>query len=254
MLNINFTLMGEIPTAKFITVFKRYEMKYILSPEQYEALRRVLDLHMEVDRYGRTLIQNIYYDTPDFRLIRASIEKPLYKEKLRVRCYGECDDGHNVFVEIKKKFKGVVYKRRVNMEYAQALSYLSGGDPPCPCQITNEIDWFFKAYPGIGPAMYISYERVAMASREDPNLRVTFDQNITYRMTELDICRGSYGDKLIGDDCWLMEIKIPGAMPIWLVRALTELGIRPVSYSKYGNAYRSLLARKQITIGGKTSA
>lgn len=247
--------IGGICTAKFITVFKRYEKKYLLSLEKYEALRKVLDEHMHVDKYGRSLIQNIYYDTPDFYLIRASIEKPLYKEKLRARCYGECTDEHNTFVEIKKKYDKVVYKRRVSMEYRQAVDYLAGeAPPPKTTQITNEIDWFFKIYKGLAPAMYVSYERIAMASKENSGLRITFDQNITYRNYDLDLRKGCYGDKLIGEDCYLMEIKIPGAMPIWLARTLEELKIYPTSYSKYGNAYRTLFQKKVIKIGGNINA
>lgn len=210
---------------------------------------------MEVDKYGLSLIQNLYYDTDNFYLIRASIEKPLYKEKLRVRCYGDCDDEHNTFVEIKKKYKGVVYKRRVDMAYKDAVAYTTeGAPPPKPSQITKEIDWFFNRYKGLAPAMYISYERVAMASKDNGSLRITFDRNITYRMDDLDLRKGSYGEKLLPPDTFLMEIKIPGAMPLWLVEILHELNIHPTSYSKYGNAYKSLLTRKRITIGGTQSA
>lgn len=210
---------------------------------------------MEVDKYGVSLIQNIYYDTENFSLIRASIENPLYKEKLRVRTYGECDDSHNTFVEIKKKYKGVVYKRRVNMPYIDALAYTTqGAPPPNPSQITKEIDWFFSRYKGLAPAMYISYERIAMATKDNGSLRITFDRNITYRMDDLDLRKGSYGEKLLPPDTFLMEIKIPGTMPMWLVQILEQLDIHPTSYSKYGNAYKSLFARKLITIGGSQSA
>ncbi len=236
-------------------MFKRYEKKYRLTKEQYIALREELKPYMEVDKYGVSLIQNIYYDTENFSLIRASIEKPLYKEKLRVRTYGDCDDEHNTFVEIKKKYKGVVYKRRVDMSYKDAVAYTTQGTPPpVPSQITKEIDWFFQRYQGLAPAMYISYERVAMATKDKGPLRITFDRNITYRAHDLDLRKGSYGEKLLPPDTFLMEIKIPGTMPIWLVQMLERLDIHPTSYSKYGNAYKSLFARKLISIGGSQSA
>lgn len=237
-------------------MFKRYEKKYLLNEDQYIAFREAIEPYMEVDRYGLSLIQNLYFDTPDFRLIRASIDKPLYKEKLRVRTYGECDDEHNAFVEIKKKFKGVVYKRRADMTYAEAMAYTTeGARPPKPSQITNEIDWFFSFYKPLAPAMYISYERVAMASKGDGGeLRLTFDRNITYRHYDLDLRKGSYGDKLLPPDTFLLEIKIPGTMPLWMVRILEELKIYPVSISKYGTAYKTLFEKKIITIGGTERA
>ena len=237
-------------------MFKRYEKKYLLDRDQYVAFREAIEPYMEVDAYGLSLIQNIYYDTPDFRLIRASIDKPLYKEKLRVRTYGECDDEHNSFVEIKKKFNGVVYKRRIDMTYAQAMAYTKdGAPPPKESQISREIDWFFKFYHPLAPAMYISYERVAMASKGDGGtLRLTFDRNITYRTYDLDLRKGSYGDKILDPDTFLLEIKIPGTMPLWMVRILEELDLHPVSISKYGTAYKTLFEKKLITIGGTDHA
>ena len=68
--------------------FERYEKKYFLSPEQQRQLLQAIGSHVKMDFYGRYTISNLYYDTPDWRLIRTSLEKPIYKEKLRVRSYG----------------------------------------------------------------------------------------------------------------------------------------------------------------------
>jgi hypothetical protein len=171
-------------------------------------------------------------------LIRRSLDKPLYKEKLRLRTYGVPNDDSNAFVEIKKKFKKVVYKRRVKMKYVEAYNYLiNGAPPPESTQITKEIDWFMKSYENVVPAMVISYERLAMFSNEDKNLRITFDNNIWWRREDLDLRKGAYGQDLLPPKHYLMEIKIPGAMPVWLASALYELNIYPISFSKYGRAY-----------------
>ena len=111
-------------------VFARIEKKFLLRPEQYKALRAVFDEKMAQDAYGRHTILNIYLDTSDYELTRESIEKPIYKEKVRLRAYGMPKEDDKVFLEIKKKYKGVVYKRRAEMTLRQAREYLSGGEKP----------------------------------------------------------------------------------------------------------------------------
>ena len=225
--------------AKIITsVFRRYEKKYLLSTEQYEALCRMISERFEPDEFGKSVIMNIYFDTPTDTIIRRSLEKPIYKEKLRLRTYGIPKDDSNAFVEIKKKFKSVVYKRRVKMTYAEAHDYLMNGAPPTKkTQITDEIDWFLKYYERVIPAMVIAYDREAMFSKENRDLRITFDSNIRWRKTDLDLRMGDEGIALLPKGYHLMEIKIPGAMPVWLAKMLDELKIFPTSYSKYGMAY-----------------
>jgi hypothetical protein len=225
--------------AKQITsIFKRYEKKYLINGEQYDALTRMTADLFSPDEFGRSVIMNIYFDTPNSMLIRRSLEKPVYKEKLRLRTYGVPNDDSNAFVEIKKKFKKVVYKRRVKMKYTEAYDYLINGAPaPKTTQITNEIDWFMKYYGDVRPAMVISYERTAMFSKENKDLRITYDNNILWRKEDLDLRRGAYGEPLLPEGHYLMEIKIPGAMPVWLAEMLDELKIYPTSFSKYGMAY-----------------
>lgn len=233
--------------AVFKNVFKRYERKYIITPEQYEGLMPLIDEYMRGDEYGRSTICNIYFDTPSHMLIRNSIDKPVYKEKLRLRSYGVPDQDSNVFIEIKKKFKGIVYKRRINMTYREAIDYLCHGAPPKKdSQIAREISWFINFYKGIAPAMIITYERVAYFSKEDPNLRITFDENILWRNWDLDLTLGVYGNKLLPDGYHLMEVKIPDAMPLWLSSKLDELKVFPTSFSKYGNAYKTTISKAAI--------
>ena len=206
-----------------ITVFKRYELKYKITREQKERLLKVMAEYMELDSYGRTTIQNIYYDTPDFRLIRTSLEKPMYKEKLRVRSYGRAGENGKVFVELKKKFDHVVYKRRLSMENRKAESWLSG-ESSCDVntQISKEIDYFVKYYGGLVPAMYLCYDRTAYFCKEDPGLRITFDKNILWRTDRARLTSHPNGRQLLEPGQSLMEIKCGTALPLWLVELLNH--------------------------------
>ena len=224
--------------AGFKDVFQRIEVKYLLDDMQYTELRKRLEGMAEVDSYGKTSILNIYFDTPDYKLIERSLEKPVYKEKLRLRTYGVADDDTNAFIEIKKKYKGVVYKRRISMPYAKAIDYLVGGKRPEErSQISDEIDYFLKYYKGIRPAMAISYDRIAMAGTKDPDLRITFDTNIRWRTDKLSLKEGNVGKDILLPGQHLMELKIAGAMSIELAKILDELNIRKTSFSKYGKGY-----------------
>ncbi|MGN0594516.1 MAG: polyphosphate polymerase domain-containing protein [Hominimerdicola sp.] len=226
-------------------IFKRVEKKYIVDEDTYLLLMGRLDELVVKDRFHKSSICNIYYDTPTSLLIRNSIEKPCYKEKLRLRSYGVPDMDDNVFLELKKKYKGIVYKRRVDMTLAQAKDFLEkripvGKNP----QIENEIFYFLDFYKEIIPAMYLSYDRLAYVGAEDSNLRITFDTNITYRTESIYLEKGIWGKKLTDSGTRVMEIKIPGAMPLWLSKILDDLKIYPSSMSKYGTAYETELNQK----------
>lgn len=121
-------------------VFKRSEIKYIITKSQYLLICGLLKDRMHPDEYGKSVICNLYLDTPDFLLIRRSIEKPVYKEKLRVRSYGVATNNTPVYLELKKKFKGVVYKRRVGLLNSQLNDFLDGKDLSCDNkQVEKEI-------------------------------------------------------------------------------------------------------------------
>lgn len=232
--------------APYQSVFKRYEKKYLLQPEQAAAFRRAIEPYMRTDAYGRTTICSVYMDTPDYRLIRASLEKPVYKEKLRLRTYGVPKNHGTAFVEIKKKYKGVVYKRRVSMPYTQAEAWLFRGEgAPGTGQIESEIEWFMQTYAGIAPAADIFYERIALYGIEDPGLRITLDERIRYRTRDLSLTSGPAGELLIAPGEQLVEIKAAGAMPVWLASTLSALEIFPTSFSKYGSAYRNMMEKKE---------
>lgn len=235
--------------------FQRIEQKYLLSGEQYAALMERIQQNIQPDKFCRSTIYNIYYDTPDFQLIRTSLDKPVYKEKLRLRSYGIPDQNSTVFVEIKKKYSGVVYKRRVPMSLAEAERYLSHNiHPAIENQILCEIDWFKQFYEELQPVVFLSYDREAYVILDNSELRLTFDHNIFWRQTHLRLEDGIGGAELLEDNQYLMELKIPCALPIWLVRLMEELEIRQSSYSKYGTAYQNNLAGKFAVKGGLVCA
>ena len=221
--------------------FKRIEKKYLLSEAQYDALFSRIGRHLKPDEFGRSTVMSIYLDTPDHRLIRDSIEAADYKEKLRLRSYGTAAEDSKVFLELKKKFGGVVYKRRAAMTLAEAERYLQHGTKPFESQIMSEIDWAMRLYGRPQPAMMIACEREAWFDEEHPDLRLTFDRNIRYRETDLRLSRSAAGETLLPEETVLLEIKTAGAMPLWLADALDAERILPGRFSKYGTAYTRTL-------------
>ena len=226
--------------------FKRYEYKYLLDEEQYKKVREMLKGKMTVDKYGLSTIANIYFDTDDYRLVRTSLEKPDYKEKLRLRSYGVPDGGSTVFLEIKKKFDGIVYKRRISLTLTEAEDYLIRGIKPeisaAQRQIFNEIDHFVNHYKPVSK-VYLAYDRVALYGNEDNALRVTFDTDIRSRTDSLSLASGDSGELLFEEKKYLMEIKAAGAIPLWFVKILGEAGVTKTSFSKYGSVYSKTLWR-----------
>lgn len=222
----------------YANVFKRYELKYLLTPAQHDAVLRGIAPYMQLDDYGRTTIRNIYFDTEDYRLIRHSIEKPAYKEKLRVRSYKLVGSDDTVFVELKKKYDGVVYKRRIALAESVALDWLLGKTKsPCDTQISREIDYFMSFYGSLRPSMFLSYEREAFYERAGEDFRVTFDDNILCRSTDLSLRCEPSGHSVLPPNRVLMEIKCSGAIPLWMVKILSSEKIYKTSFSKYGRAY-----------------
>ena len=225
--------------------FKRVEKKYLLSEAQYDALLRRIGWHLRPDEFGRSTVMSLYLDTPDHRIIRSSMEAVDYKEKLRLRSYGTASADSTVFLELKKKFGGVVYKRRAAMSLSQAERYLRTGIRPFSSQIMSEIDWAMRYYGRPNAAMLIACEREAWFDEEHPDLRLTFDRDIRCRESELRLDRGPAGMRLLPRDTVLLEIKTAGAMPLWLPQALDAEGILPGSFSKYGAAYARMLEERK---------
>lgn len=228
-------------------IFKRMEMKYMLTAEQYSELRKRLAGFMEEDKYGLHTICSIYFDNDEDQIIRTSMEKPLYKEKLRLRSYGVPKSGDStVFLELKKKYKGVVYKRRIPLKLSEAEEYISCGKKPEDSQIFREIDYFRNHYSAY-PKIFVGYDRIAMKGIYDENIRVTFDFNVRCRREEPDLRKGDHGFVLIPEGTALMEIKINGAMDKKLAGILSELKIYPSSFSKYGEFYKRELKGENLS-------
>ena len=219
--------------------FARVETKYLLTLFQTAAMETgLMRLGFEKADFGSPRVQSLYYDTADHALIRASLERPAYKEKLRLRAYGVPGDLTQSFVEIKKKFDGVVYKRRTEMPLREATeALLRGRMPEKTGQVGREIQWMLRRY-SLQPAAVISYDRDAWFCREQPGVRITFDRCLTFRDREPDLNSGMIGIPLLPADRRLMEIKTNGVYPLWLIRLLQETGARRIHFSKYGLAYQ----------------
>ena len=178
-------------------------------------------------------------------LIRNSIDAISYKEKLRLRSYGVPEFGKPIFFEIKKKYKGVVYKRRVSMTQDQAAEYIESGVIPFDSQIMREIDYLMKFYRNPKPNVCILCEREAFFDKENPSVRLTFDENLRYRYGFPNSDNITEGTPIVQNDEYILEIKTPGAMPLWLAQALSECKIYPRSFSKYAHAYYDIMKQER---------
>lgn len=228
----------------FQTVFKRYELKYLLTEKQKELVLRAMEPYMTLDQYGRTTIRNLYFDTDSYRLIRHSIEKPAYKEKLRIRSYSQAKPESTVFVELKKKYRKVVYKRRIALLEKEAMEWLSGCRYRGGSQISEEIDYFMDYYGFPKPVIFLSYEREAYYSKDGSDFRVTFDDAILCRQNDLSLESEVYGAPILPAGMVLMEIKCSGGIPLWMTHVLSEEQIYKTSFSKYGTAYQTIIYPK----------
>ncbi len=220
-----------------ICIFRRVEKKYPINTQKKNMLLNAISHRLVADAHGKSTVCSLYLDTPDRLLIRNSMTATTYKEKLRLRSYGTPESDTEIFFEIKKKYKGVVYKRRVKMPLSEAEDYIRTGIMPQKNQIMSEIDYAMRFYRSPLPSMLIAYEREAYFGKEDDGLRITFDTAIRYRETDLDMTQGSYGAEITDKDLWIMEIKTNGGMPVWLAKALDECEIYPSRFSKYANAH-----------------
>lgn len=214
-----------------ISVFKRYELKYVLTKKQYLNIISEIRKKLVPDKYGKSTIQSLYFDRDDHLLIRRSIEKPVYKEKIRLRSYGLVTSDDLVYLELKKKCEGVVFKRRIGIKLKDAsINKLDDS------QISREIKYFMNYYKPLKPKMLLLYDRTAYFGEDE--LRITFDENIRYRTNRLTLDDGLDGKSLNQNDMILMEIKMSKAMPIWLATLLDKEKIYKTSFSKYGEAYK----------------
>ena len=239
-------------------VFKRYEIKYMVTAGQKARIMEAMEPYMEMDRFGRSTVRNIYFDTDDFVLARHSIAKPDFKEKLRIRSYSRADSDSTVFVELKRKYDGVVYKRRIGLPEADAMRWMAGSRDPALMreleaespQVAREIEYFTSLYSGLKPVLYLSYDREAYRMKRDSSMidggsgfRVTVDSRILCRESDLSLRSDPYGTQILKDGMFLMELKCPGAIPMWMTKILSEEQLYKTSFSKYGTAYCSFMEK-----------
>lgn len=234
-----------------IEVFNRFEHKYMLERNTFFKVLEVMDNHMVLDSYNKDhkpyTIANICFDTPDDYLIRTSLSKPVYKEKLRLRSYGVPKLNSKVYLEIKKKFNGIVNKRRTTLKLHEAYDFIKTGKRPeikeyMNVQVLKELEYFLKIY-DLSPKLYLAYDRIAYFDRDNADLRISFDMNIRSRRYDLALEAGDYGEKLLPDNVYLMEIKTAMSKPLWLTHMLSELDIKRKSFSKYGTEFRKTVNR-----------
>ena len=239
-------------------VFKRYEIKYLVTAEQKGRILKAMEPFMELDRFGKSTVRNIYFDTDDFVLARHSIAKPDYKEKLRIRSYSKAEADSTVFVELKRKYDGVVYKRRIGLPETDAMKWMAGSRDPAIMretdaespQVAREIEYFTSLYSGLKPVLYLSYDREAYRMKKDASMidggggfRVTFDSRILCREGDLSLRSDPYGTQILEEGMFLMELKCPGAIPMWMTKILSEEHLYKTSFSKYGTAYCSFMEK-----------
>ena len=229
---------------KIITTFERMEKKYILDEETTRQFLSLAGNRIKADPYPKYTICNIYYDTDSYELIRRSIDKPPYKEKMRLRSYGRASPEDVVFLELKKKYAGRVYKRRIALSYAEAVDYLAHGSHPArDGQVLHELDYFIEYYRP-EPRVYLAYDREAYTGVAERDLRITFDRRIRYRADCLTLAQEG-GKLLMPEGAVLLELKTCDAYPIWLTHILSDLQLYPASFSKYGKAYAELISSTQ---------
>ncbi|MFI3255027.1 MAG: polyphosphate polymerase domain-containing protein [Eubacteriales bacterium] len=232
------------------STFQRFEYKYRMTQEQYGKLCDVMKETMVLDEFGRNTINNIYFDTPDFLLIRRSLEKPVYKEKLRVRWYGCREEKTPIYIELKKKYKGVVYKRRIKRNWKETKGYFREHQAlphEDQGQITKELDYFMEFYHNLRPALFLGYEREAYYGAEDPDFRMTFDFNIRCNDGDIYHQKDNNGIRVIGKEEVLLEVKTGQGLPHWLLDFFAVEEVYRNSFSKYGTAYNNILLPKILS-------
>lgn len=226
-------------------IFRRTEIKYILKKEQVESLLWLIEPYLKKDKYFKSTNCSIYFDSKNRYLAIHSLEKPLYKEKVRIRSYGVPKLNDIVFMEIKKKYKGIGSKRRIPIKLSDFYNYLETGRLDSNSEvIKTELDNCFKRY-DLKPIMFLAYDRTSFCDKDNPTFRLTFDRNVRSRNNNLRLENGDYGKKFFKGGEIVMEVKALDCFPFYFVHALSKLKIYPSSFSKYGRVTEKDIYRKE---------
>lgn len=230
--------------SHYTATMHRNEKKYCLNKKQYDLFLEAIRPHTQMDCYGEHTISNIYLDNDDYESIGKSMDKPLYKEKVRLRSYETPQAASLVYLEIKKKFSGVVYKRRVQLSLEKANGYLfSGMVPDIVDQTLREIVWVRESM-ALVPKVFIAYDRIAFHSLDETEVRLTLDANLRWRDDNVGLENGHHGYPC-AEGVYVLEVKVGSAMPLWLSEILDAYKIYPQSFSKYSQCYQDLIQRKE---------
>ena len=248
--------------------FDRVEKKYLVTKQEKRALLKVIRQNMQRDTYHKSEVLSIYFDNDNYDLIQQSIDWVDFKEKLRARSYSGYD---RVFLEIKTKIRsprrvekyqedeGVTenmgYKRRVMIGHDDFEELLNGEtrlvdlaqksvENASDLQIAREIDYLMKHFE-LKPKIMMTYERESY--KDKAGLRITFDDKLRYRENNLSFLKGGR-DKIYFRDkhSTIMEIKVRGGMPLWLVKKLSELRVYPQRFSKIGKIYERIRKEQNV--------
>lgn len=203
--------------------------------------------YMELDPYclngNEYRIYSIYYDTVNHDVIRQNSSKPVYKEKMRLRSYYDRKDPEDkIWMEIKKKSEKVGNKRRIKLKIKEVEPFVNEGILPqtkdyLSAQVAKELQYYFKMNK-VAPALYVQYDRLALFGKEDKSFRMTFDRNVRTRRSNFQFGESDIDEPLLPDNTYIMEIKILGAMPLWLTALLSEHQLFSHGFSKYGVKYK----------------
>lgn len=227
-------------------VFKRTEIKYLVSEKQVQELMWLIEPYLKKDEYFKGTNCSVYYDDENRYLAIHSLEKPLYKEKIRIRSYGVPRLNDTVFLEIKKKFNGIGSKRRIPVKLADFYEYEKTGKLTTNSPIIKaELDECFKRY-HLKPTMYLAYDRTSYCGKDDPSFRLTFDRNVRSRNNDLRLEAGDHGKKFFENNEVVMEVKAINRYPLFFVHALSKLKIYPASFSKYGRVTEKVIFQKGV--------
>ena len=234
------------------STFRRMEKKMLLPTDDVPRLLERLETVMRPDPHNQDgkpyMLCNLYFDDDSNHVIRNSVERPFYKEKLRLRSYGVPTDDSLVFLEIKKKTDGVGTKRRARIPLVDAMHFLDTGIHPegipyIDEQVLREID-YYRSHHDVHPSTYVSYLRHAYFSVDDPSFRVTVDRDILTRHHDLDLRLGRYGEAILPPDLTLIEVKFAGSVPLWFARLMSEFKTSFHTFSKYGTDFKIQTYRK----------
>lgn len=230
----------------YIDTFERVEHKYLLTKHDANMLYSQIKDYIQDDMYPQYSLHNIYLDSSDYTMISRSIEGPQYKEKLRIRSYGDPDENSFIYVEMKKKYAGIVYKRRIQIKENELCDFLNGS-LTFDNQILHEIEYMEHIYHP-SPKIFIGYDRRAFQGKYENDVRITFDTNIRYRLDHLSLHDDYPDEYLLRNDQCLLEVKVKDRYPLWLSHALTSMHLTRTSFSKYGTIYTNILKEERNSL------